>query len=427
MKTTLLLVLVSSLAFGQGSSLDTKQRLKAVHDLGKSGGPDAVSRIAPYVKDPDVSVRIEAVKALDSIGGPQTVDPLLMAAKDSDAEIQIRAEDGLINVYLPGYIKTGMSGSISRVGTSIKAKFTDTNDKIIDAYVMVRPDVIAALGNLAKSGASVESRANAARAVGILRGRAAIPDLIEALRSKDDPVMYEALIALQKIRDPASGPKMSFVTRDLDDKIQIAALETTGILANKETEPDVRDALDHARDNKVRRAALEALGMLAVPSDRDTFLRYLNDKDDSLRASAAEGLGRLKNPADRPTLQNAFNNERKMSPRLSDAFALVDLGDLETGEFSPLRYLVNTLNVRSYRDVASPFLTELARDPSVRQAIYPLLTGATKDEKIQLAIVLARSGDRDSLPYLKTLSTDPDTDVAQEGIRSLRNLQARLP
>jgi hypothetical protein len=138
-------------------------------------------------------------------------------------------------------------------------------------------------------------------------------------------------------------------------------------------------------------------------------------------------LGRLKNPADRSTLQNAFNNERKMSPRLSDSFALVYLGDLETGEFSPLRYLVNTLNVRSYRDVASPFLTELARDPAVRQAIYPMLPGATKDEKIQLAIVLARSGDRESLPYLKTLSTDPDTDVAAEGIRSMRNLQARLP
>lgn len=426
MKTTLLFVLTSALAFGQGSSLDTKQRVKTVRDLGK-GGPDSVPRIAPYVKDPDVSVRIEAVKALDNIGGPQTVDPLLIAAKDSDAEIQIRATDGLINVYLPGYIKNGMSGSISRVGNSIKAKFSDTNDKIIDAYVMVRPGVIAALGNLAKNGATVDARANAARAIGILRGRAAIPDLIEALRSKDDPVMYEALIALQKIRDPASGPKMAFVVHDLNDRIQIAALETTGILANKETAPDVRDALSHARDNKVRRAALEALGMLADAQDRDTFLRYLNDKDESLRASAAEGLGRLKNPSDRPALQTAFNNERKMSPRLSDAFALVDLGDLETSEFSPLRYLINTLDVRAYRDVASPFLTELARDASVRRAIYPMLTGATKDEKIQLSIVLARSGDRDALPFLRTLSTDPDTDVAQEGIRSLRNLQARIP
>lgn len=426
MKTRYLLILISTLAFAQGPSLDTKQRVKAVRDLAK-GGPDSIPRIAPYVSDPDISVRIEAVKTLVDIGGPKTVDPLLVAAKDPDPEIQIRATDGLVNVYLPGFSKNGMSGTIQRVGTSIKAKFTDTNDKIIDAYVQVRPEVIDALGKLAKSGASIETRANAARAVGILRGRAAIPDLIEALHSKDDPVMYEALIALQKIRDPASAPRMSFLVRDLNDKIQIAALETTGILLNKEAAPDVRDALAHARNIKIRRAALEALAMLADLPDREMFLRYLNDKDDALRASAAEGLGRLKNSIDRPALEKTFNDEHKMSPRLSAAFALVDLGDLATGEFSPLRYLVNTLNVRAYRDVASPFLTELARDAAVRRTIYPMLTSATKDEKIQLSIVLARSGDRDSLPYLQTLSTDPDTDVAQEGIRSLRTLQARLP
>ena len=56
-----------------------------------------------------------------------------------------------------------------------------------------------------------------------------------------------------------------------------------------------------------------------------------------------------------------------------------------------------------------------------------MLTGATKDEKIQMSIVLARSGDRDSIPYLETLSMDSNPDVASEGIRSLRTLRARLP
>ena len=42
-------------------------------------------------------------------------------------------------------------------------------------------------------------RANACRAVGILRGQAAVPDLIESLRTKDNRVMFEALLAMQKI------------------------------------------------------------------------------------------------------------------------------------------------------------------------------------------------------------------------------------
>ena len=74
----------------------------------------------------------------------------------------------------------------------------------------VRPDVIAALGKLARGGASLEARANAARAVGVLRGHAAVPDLVEALRSKDDKLMYESLVAMQKIGDPAAAPAHQF-------------------------------------------------------------------------------------------------------------------------------------------------------------------------------------------------------------------------
>ena len=408
-----------------GQQADTKQRAKAVHDLGKQG-QEAIPKIAPYVSDPDLSVRIEAVKALVEVGGPRTLDALVKAAGDNDPEIQIRATDGLVSVYLPGYAKNGMSGTIQRAGNSIKGKFTDTNDKVIDAFVQVRPDVIEVLGKLARGGASIESRANAARGVGVLRGQAAIPDLVQALHSKDDTVMYEALVAIEKIRDTSAAPRIAFLVRDLDDKIQIAALETTGILRNKEAAPDVRDALAHARNIKVRRAALTTLAMLADAGDHEAFLRDLNDKDDAIRAAAAEGVARVKNPADHGVVEKAFNDEKKMNPRLADAFALVSLGSTDTGEFSPLRYLVNTLNQRIYRGVAVAYLMELCREESVRRTIYPMLTGATKDEKIQMSIVLARSGDKDSIPFLETLSVDPDNDVAQEGIRSLRTLRARL-
>lgn len=423
MKLTIIFAIAASLVFAQQ---DTKQRAKTARELGKQG-EDAIPKLLPYVSDVDISVRIEAVKALNEIGGPKTVDPLVKLCTDPDPEIEIRATDGLVNVYLPGYLKMGVSGSLQRIGTSIKAKFTDTNGQVIDAYVEVRPEVIAALGKLVRTGQGTDARANAARAIGILRGRAAIPDLIEALHSKDDAVMFEALTAIEKIRDPSAAPRISFLLRDLEEKIQIAALSTTGILLNRDAEPDVRDALEHAHNIRVRRAALTALAMLAVPADHSVFLGYLSDKDDSLRSAAAEGLGRIKNPEDRSALEGAFKSEHKMGPRLADAFGLVFLGNLETAEFSPLRYLVNTLNVRAYQGVAVAYVTELARDQKIRLAIYPMLPQATKDEKIQLCTVFARSGGKDTVSYLETLSVDPDKDVAQEAIRSLRTLRARLP
>jgi hypothetical protein len=105
---------------------------------------------------------------------------------------------------------------------------------------------------------------------------------------------------------------------------------------------------------------------------------------------------------------------------------MVMLGRTEIGEFSPLQFLVNNLNSSAYKGVALPFLMEVARDNAARQALYGTLATATKDEKIGLARVLSASGDKASMPYLDTLSRDTDPEVAQEGLRALKNLQARL-
>jgi hypothetical protein len=145
-----------------------------------------------------------------------------------------------------------------------------------------------------------------------------------------------------------------------------------------------------------------------------------------MRAAAAEGFARLRDPNDLPMIQKAWQDETKIAPRLSLAFALVMLGKNEVTEFSPLRFLINNLNSSAYNGVAYPFLVELARDAAVRQALYAPLDNATKDEKIGLARVLARSGDSGSVPALEKLSKDSDPAVAQEGLRALRSLQSRL-
>ncbi len=397
-------------------------RPKDVREIGK-GGASAIPRLTELLKHPATDVRVEAVKQLTDA---RALDSLILATHDNDPEVQIRATDGLVNFYLPGYVQTGIGASIKRVGSSIKGRFTDTNDQMIDPFITVRPDVISALGALARGGAGMEVRANAARAIGILRGRGAVPDLIEALRTKDTDVLYESLVALQKIRDESAGPKIAFLLRDLNSKVQIAAIETTGLLKNREAVPDLIEVMRRAKDAKVRRAALESLAMLPDAQTRAVYQQYLDDKDDKMRAAAAEGFARLRNPADLPTIEQAWKDEGKGSPRVSMAFALVMLGRTEISEFSPLQTLINNLNSSAYKGEAVPFLTELARDPVVRNALYAPLATATKDEKIGLARVLAISGDKESVVYLEKLSRDPDQEVSQEGLRAMRNLQARL-
>ena len=269
-------------------------RPKDVREIGK-GGSSAIPQLTEFLKNPSTDVRVEAVKQLTAA---RALDALILATRDNEAEVQIHATDGLVNFYLPGYVQTGFGASIKRVGGSIKGKFTDTNDQVIDPYVTARPDVIAALGALVRGGGSMQARANAARALGILRGKGAVPDLLEALRTKDTDVLYESLIAMQKIRDESAGPKIAFLLRDLNSKVQIAAIETTGLLRNREAVPDLMEVLKRAKDAKVRRAALGSLAMLPDPKSRGTYQQYLNDKDEKMRAGAAEGFARLRDPAD---------------------------------------------------------------------------------------------------------------------------------
>src|SRR5438046_5582114 len=225
LQSALLFLLLCSLVSGQVT------RPKDVREMAK-GGSNAIPQLQALLKNPELDIRIEAVKSIVEIGTQRSLDPLIEATGDSDAEIQIRATDGLVNFYLPGYVRTGLGARLQRAGKTIKGKFTDTNDQVIDSYIQVRPEVIAALGKLARGGISMESRANAARAVGILRGRAAIPDLLDAMKSKDGAVLYDSLIAIQKIRDRGAAPRIRYLLRDLDERVQIAAIETTGILQN---------------------------------------------------------------------------------------------------------------------------------------------------------------------------------------------------
>ena len=405
---------------------DPKDRVRAVRELARLGD-DAIAGISAYIPDPAAEVRVEVTKRLNDIGGPHTLPALVRLSADADGEVQINAIDGLINIFVPGYLKSGIARATSRTGEALKVKFNEPGDLVVDGYVNVAPEAIAAATNVLAKSKSLEARANAARALGIFRARTAIPQLGEALYSKDDQLMYESLVAIQKIRDPAAGASVAFLVRDLNEKVQIAALRASGILRAKQAAPAIRNVIDDKPSPRVLREAGMALAMIADPADRGVFLRFLALRDPDLRSAAAEGLARIKNPADTDRLNQAFNDEREFGPRLAMAFALVSLGHMEINDVSPFHYLINNgLNRATFRGVALAYLTELTRESAPRITLYTSLARATKDEKTGICQVLAESGQQDSVQYLNGLKDDKDPEVAQACLRSLRTLEARL-
>src|SRR5580698_8138862 len=96
----LLLLLFGGLLPGQVT------RPKDVREIAK-GGANAIPQLQALFKNQDLDIRFEAVKSIVDIGTQRSLDPLIEATGDNDSKIQIEATDGLVNFYLPGYVKTG--------------------------------------------------------------------------------------------------------------------------------------------------------------------------------------------------------------------------------------------------------------------------------------------------------------------------------
>jgi HEAT repeat protein len=395
--------------------------------LGKTNSSQAIPALEQSLKDPDRDVRVEAVKAIVKIGTEASLDPLIEAVHDKDAEVEILATDGLVNFYLPGYVvKGGLTGPLTHGVRQVKSFFSSRNDQVISPDVTVRQDVGAALGDVVRNGSGVDARSNAARAAGILRASAAVPALLEGVRSKEDELIFESLVALQKIKDPAAGARISFLARDLEPRIQIEALRTIGALHSVESAPDVRSALVNGSNEKIRRTALETLAMLGQPQDRATFKRYAASTDPQSRVAGLEGLARLREPEDYPIANHAYNEQNAgTAVHLAAAFAMVSEGNVSIAEFSPLQYLFENLNSQDLGDRAQAYMTEVCRNPAVRQAVASLVPSGNRDQKVRLCAALGASQSEDVIPVLTKLSSDIDPQVSLAASRALQKVKTR--
>ena len=271
---------------------DSRTKIKQIKDLGKRDS-QSIPALAQYLSDPSTDVRIEAVKAIVSIGTQYSLDPLARATADAEAEVQIRATDGIVNFYVPGYVAKGLGSTFTRTSRFVKGFFTSRNDLEMEPGIAVRDDLARAIGEVVAKGTSVDARSNAALAAGILRLRQVVPDLTAALRSRQTDLIYQSLIALEKIKDPSAGSSISILAQDFDEKVQMTALEAIGTLHSVDSAQNVRQALERARNTKVRRAALFSLALLGQAQDRSIFLNYSADKDCLLYTSPSPRDGLL--------------------------------------------------------------------------------------------------------------------------------------
>ena len=148
-KTVKCLLLVAIAAGAQESweaglsDSDPRKRIRAARELAAAeNGFRHVALLAPLLQDNSEEVRTAAVVALIKV---RSIDgqPLLIAAtEDLSPRVQSLAVDGLVDFYMPGYVKLGRVASITSFGASLRDRFSKPNPVVLAAYVEVNPEVI---------------------------------------------------------------------------------------------------------------------------------------------------------------------------------------------------------------------------------------------------------------------------------------------
>lgn len=400
---------------------DPKVRERAARQLGEHGNPAYVPVLGAVVQDADEKVRLAVVKSLIRLGTETSLAPLCLAVRGEGLpEIRYLALDGIVNFYLPGYVDTGFGGFFRSVTQRVEGLFSEVDTAVVDADTKLNPEVVETLRKTVTGAPDMNTRIRAARALGILRAREAVPDLLEAAFGSNVDLTAEVLRAFQKIQDTSVGPRVSFLLNYPQKNIQQRAAVTLGLLQAESAIPDLQRLLENSDDKNVRTAALDALAFMPRNETAPLFVRYLEDKEKLLRAAAALALGRLKDPNHSGVLEQARGKERDAGVRLALAFALVAHGKMEF-----LEELVPQLSSRVRRGEARPYLIELAREARVREALYPKLYLTDPEIRKNLCVVLAASGNSSSISYLEVLLKDSNAEVVAEASRAIRILRSR--
>lgn len=400
-------------------SPNAKRRARAAKQLAKKGTPDDVPALAAAVKDPDSKVREEVVKALAAIHAPGSLDPLIVATKDVDFKIRNLAIESLVNYYLAPSDAGGFLGFWKNTWSKAKGHFV-RDDVKIDPAIRVEPEVVTALVEALNNTDAIEPARRAARGLGVLRAKAAVPDLVKAAHEMDEERAIESLNSLSKIQDLSAGPQLVDLLDSPSEEIRLATAVVVGLLRTEEAIPKLQSMYENGANKPTQAKSLEGLAYIGSPVSVPIFLKALWSNDKTIRAQAAEGLGRADDQKALPDLERAVNAERSAEARFAMMFAITALGRMDY-----LSDLVNGLSSTFRGNVVRSYVIELARKPGMLARLYPFLNSRDADVRLKLCTVLMYTGDASSIEHLERLSQDPKNDVAMEALRALRVVRLR--
>ena len=286
--------------------------------------------------------RVNAIHEIALIGDEKGILPLICMLDNKEEDVRTAAVDSL------GYFKD-------------PELFNPIYKMINDPAVMVRCNAVVALGKMRTSAAlrglihclghrDNYVRRNAVYVLGEIGYYGAVKSLLFVLkRDKDPQVQEEALISLGKIRDPNT---LEVIKKELNRNSLVnkeAACLAIGYFGDIDSTLTLAEYTKHP-DERVRKAAIEGLGLMRNPDPIEFIIPALKDLDDYVRLAAVVALGRIGSIKGIPALVGALED----SDSLIRERAIDFLGQM--GYMRPLS------DLEKFRDDPDPEIRNSARD-----------------------------------------------------------------
>jgi HEAT repeat protein len=264
----------------------------AVISLGRYGRPEAIDELVkPKIfRSPHSNIRWAAVTAIGRLGDSRIIDCLLKAVEDPEWIVRTQAVTELI-----GKVRDIIDRKDVKLARVLVHMLGLKNEEIvslaIEGFKELECECAAMLlDSIANSSATI--RANAARALGRLKSRPAVPYLIELLQDSSWEVRTRAAEALGAIGDKASIEPLVQRIKDHAAKVQEAAGAALVKFGKISTMP-LLNTLALERDKITLKAVLLLLGRIGDPKAVPALIAHLGSSYHIVRQAAMTALTRF--------------------------------------------------------------------------------------------------------------------------------------
>ncbi|HXK58910.1 MAG TPA: HEAT repeat domain-containing protein [Acidobacteriota bacterium] len=394
-----------------------RDRVNFVNSLGDRRDRDSVPLLAGLLNSPDTLIVEAALTALGRIGSDQAADVIRQAVVPE--RLQSTKADAYLQCAesLAGEGRTAKAREIFQEVLAHRANGPIARAGALRGIVVL--DREAALPQLldALKSDELEVRRAAARLVNEIPGTQVTQELVKAVATVPTDTRVFLITALARRADPIALPELQKQADSLDPAVRLAALEALGPVGDQTCVDTLFRAAKES--GPVGQTAAESLRLLRGPTVNDKIAQYLGDRDASQRALALRTLAARRFPR---TADLAFEALRDpdLNVRL-ESWRTLGL----TANASSLPLLVSELlkleqarEQQAAEQAVQAVAAPLPKDQAV-QTLADALEGATPQQKLSLLRAMGRVGGPKAFEIIRTAVSGDDPAIQDTAIRIL--------